>query len=121
MYEDVKEKIHWAGRSGKAYEYNIYKIGTKFKKIPANFIVAQLTTLKKWKPLYVGQSEDLSRYQEKLDAMPCIKENEASHIHVHANKAGLRARLAEENDLLNKWHPDCNGQSDAALSPKIQG
>lgn len=111
MYEDVKEKIHWAGRSGKAYEYNIYKLGTKFKRIPANFIVTQMTTLKKWKPLYVGQSEDLSRYLEKIGNMPFIEENEATHIHVHANRAGLRSRLMEEHDLLNKWHPDLNRKS----------
>ena len=108
MYENVKEKIRWGGRSGRNYKYNIYEIGTKFKKIPANYILAQLTSLRKWKPVYVGQADDLSNYNDVCGALPCLRENEPTHIHVHRNTGGLKARLAEELDLVNKWHPACN-------------
>lgn len=110
MYESMKEKIHWKGRSGRNYKYNIYKMGTKFKKIPANFILAQVTSLKKWKPVYVGQTDNLSDYFDTCGKIPCVQENEPSHIHVHRNDAGLKARLSEELDLINRWHPACNIQ-----------
>jgi hypothetical protein len=108
MYENVREKIHWGGRSGRSYSYNVYKMGTKFKRIPANYILAQITSIKKWKPVYIGQTSDLSDYTVACGKIPCVGENEPTHIHVHKNDAGLRARLAEELDLVERWHPACN-------------
>lgn len=108
MYQNIKEKIQWSGRSGRNYKYNVYKMGTKFKRIPANYIIAQSTEMKKWKPIYIGQTEDLNEYFTKYNSMPCMQAQNATHIHVHRNDDGLRARLAEENDLINRWHPECN-------------
>ena len=104
----MSEKVKWRGNSGKIYLYKIHKIGTKFRKIPANYIIAQESGMHRWKPIYIGQTDDLSQDFEAHQNMPCIRENEATHILVHRNETGKRARLMEEADLINKWHPVCN-------------
>ena len=104
----LTEKVNWRGNSGKVYIYNIHKIGTKFRKFPGNYIVAQETDLHRWKPIYIGQTEDMSQDFDTNPKFPCIQQNQATHILVHRNENGKRARLVEETDLVNKWHPVCN-------------
>lgn len=100
--------IVWAGQSGKQYTYWIYKIGTTFEPSPGNYIFAKETKPGTFKPIYIGQTADLSERFDDHHKMPCIKGNGATHIHVHKNTEGERARLAEEADLVDRWHPVCN-------------
>jgi hypothetical protein len=106
--ENIMEKIKWVGKSGRAYMYNVYEISVKFRKIPANYIIACGTGVNKWKPIYIGETADLSERLDTHHKISCIRENRATHIHVHRNEAGEQARLAEEADLISRWHPVCN-------------
>jgi len=100
--------IKWPGQSGKEYTYWIYRIGTSYKSEPGNYIFAKETNPNTFKPIYIGQTDDLSERFDNHHKMPCIRQNSSTHIHVHINAEGERQRLAEEADLINRWHPACN-------------
>ncbi|MBA7471466.1 hypothetical protein ES707_06772 [subsurface metagenome] len=99
--------INWEGKSGGKYLYYIYPIGTTFKEEPGNYIFALQSRPQYWRPIYIGQTEDLSERFDNHHKMPCIKRNGASHIHVHLNSL-QSTRLSEESDLLSNFSPICN-------------
>ena len=100
--------MKWQGKSGRKYKYWVYKIGTKFKETPANYVLARETADLTFAPLYVGQTGDLSEPLDDGQKMPLIRESGATHIHAHANSRGEGARLEEEADLVGMWGPVCN-------------
>lgn len=63
-----------------------------------------------WSPCYIGQTENLGDRLENHEKEACAKRNGATHIHVHGNGSGEKARKAEEKDLILKWQPPCNDQ-----------
>lgn len=101
--------IHWAGISGKTYQYWIYPIGTDLSETPGNYVFAKEISPNRWTPVYIGETADLSERFDNHHKMPCIKRNGATHIHAHKSPENRTVRLAEETDLVNKWHPVCNG------------
>lgn len=104
----AEEIIHWTGASGKKYKYGIYKIGTSFKDCPGNYIFAKETSPGHWRPLYIGETEDLRDRLSDHEKMPCVTRNGGTHVHVHVSSSDTDVRRIEENDLLDKWDPICN-------------
>jgi len=100
--------IEWEGTSGKKYKYWIYKIDTTFEAVAGNYVFARNIDQKYWQPVYIGQTSDLSERFDDHHKMPCIKQEEATHIHVHKSSDNEAERLAEESDLVKKWNPICN-------------
>lgn len=101
--------IMWRGQSGRDYRYySVYKIGADFDAAPGNYIFAEEFGPGTFRPIYIGQTSDLSERFDNHHAMPCIKRNRATYIHVHRNDRGEKARLAEESDLIARWDPPCN-------------
>ena len=105
----MADTILWEGKSGKTYKYWIYPFGQTFSVAPGNYIFAKQTGPNPWIPIYIGETSDLSERFDNHHAMPCIKRNGATHIHVHRNDDGEKVRRAEEADLIAKWNPACNG------------
>ena len=103
------QTIDWPGLSGREYRYYIYPIGTSFNAAPGNYIFAKETSAGRYRPIYIGETEDLSERFDNHHKMPCIRLQEATHIHVHRNNGGVAARRLEERDLVDKWNPPCNG------------
>ena len=101
--------IRWSGLSGRQYEYRIYPLGANFKAVPGSYIFAKETSQGRHRPIYIGETEDLSERFDNHHKMPCIRLQGATHIHVHQNDGGVAARRMEEDDLVNKWSPSCNG------------
>ena len=100
--------ILWPGKSGKEYKYWIHTMGTTFNnKTGANYVFAKETTEVHYKPIYIGQTGNLSERFDNHHKMPCIKKNSATHICVHLNSSEQN-RLAEESDLLQRWSTPCN-------------
>jgi len=99
----------WPGKSGQFYIYQIYELPHNFIALPGNYIFAKQTAPTKWIPLYIGQSINLSEGCEQHQAMPCIQEYLATHIHAHANVSGEANRCTEADDLISRWNPPCNG------------
>ena len=67
--------INWEGQSGTKYLYFIYPIGTTFKEEAGNYIFALETKPNHWKPIYIGQTENLNERFDNHHKMPCIKKN----------------------------------------------
>lgn len=104
----AEEIIYWTGASGKKYKYLIYKIGTSFKDCPGNYIFAKETSPGSWKPLYIGETENLRDRLSDHEKMPCITRNGGTHVHAHVSPSDTDVRRVEESDLLDKWDPVCN-------------
>ena len=98
----------WTGQPGREYMYWIYEIGTVFSAEPANYIFARERSAGNHEAVYVGQTGDLSERFDRHPVMPRIGLSGATHIHVHKNDDGRRARIAEQNDLIARWDPPCN-------------
>ena len=103
------QTIDWPGLSGREYRYYIYPIGTPFNAVPGNYIFAKETSQGRYRPIYIGETEDLSERFDNHHKMPCIRLQGATHIHVHQNDGGVAVRRLEERDLVGKWNPPCNG------------
>ena len=104
------ETCGWTGQSGTRYEYKIYRVGTKFKALPGNYIFAKKNASGRWVAIYAGETEDLSTRFENHHQQPCINLQGATHIHVHVNNGGAVARRAEERDIRLAYDPPCNRQ-----------
>jgi excinuclease UvrABC nuclease subunit len=102
-------KCNWAGKSGKAYEYHVYQIGTNFKEEPGNYIFCKLNAAGQWVPQYIGQTKNLNHRLGDHEKEACAKRNGATHIHAHLNSTEA-SRLAEEKDLIEHYNPPCNTQ-----------
>ena len=103
------KSILWHGLSGRQYRYYIYPIGATFKAVPGNYIFAREVSPGRHRPIYIGETEDLSERFDNHHKMPCIRREGATHIHVHRTDGGVATRRTEERDLVEKWHPTCNG------------
>ena len=103
--------IKWEGHSGRKYKFWVYKLGTRFKETPANFILARETADLTFAPVFIGQTDDLSTRFINFEEMPEVQQGGATHIHAHANSRGESARLEEEADLLDRWKPTFNSDS----------
>ena len=90
------------------YKYWIFDIDYEFKpNQPGNYVFAKQTEAHTWRVIYIGQTKDLGEGFDDYPKMPCILKNGATHIHAHKNKKET-SRLAEEADLIERWHPVCN-------------
>lgn len=101
--------INWAGKSGRTYKYWIYPIGTDFKAVPGNYIFTKEVSSGRYKPIYIGETGDLSERFDNHHKMPCVRTQGATHIHVHQSSGGPTERRLEEADLIARWQPVCNG------------
>ena len=102
----MPEQHTWIGASGTRYQYRVYPADHDFPAVPANYFFVALAN-KKWHPVYVGQTSDLSERFESHHRRLCI-DRRATHIHIHRNDVE-QARLYEEADIIRKHQPPCNG------------
>ena len=100
--------ILWDGKSGREYRYWIYDIGHSMKQVPGNYCFAEETLPHTWKPIYFGETSDLSECFDYHHKMDCIRQNGATHIHTHISSEDKEVRCLEETDLINKWKALCN-------------
>lgn len=104
--------IEWEGASGRVYQYWVYSIDDfSFKAEPGNYIFAKETKPDTYTPIYIGQTADLSERFDAHHEMSCVRLFGATHIHAHRSSGKEEARTAEESDLIQKWHPLCNGKT----------
>ena len=77
--------------------------------MPANYVFAKETSPNKFRPIYIGQTSDISERFENHHKWSCITRNGATHICTHKSSANETERLAEESDLIKNYNPVCNG------------
>ena len=104
----MANEINWPGKSGKQYKYWIHPIDTEFEDKPGNYLYAKDTPNGRV-PLYIGQTSSLEDRLADHEKEPCAKKNGATHVHAHTEHGGEAIRRLEEEDLVQKWDPVCNG------------
>ena len=97
-----KEICVWDGKSGKKYTYLIYTLPQSFNQgQDGNYIYTKVEN-NYWKPIYIGEGDLGDRIGPSHHQAKCIKDKEATHVHVHLNK-NEQARKSEEKDLLANY------------------
>lgn len=103
-------KVIWTGKSGTKYTFNLYPIGTNFKAIAGVYIFTKQRVDKKWRAIYIGETEDLSTRFDDHHKMDCIEDEGATHICILSVGMGKKKdRQAVEADLIASENPPCNG------------
>lgn len=101
--------VHWKGKSGTSYGYQVIDIKSGFKDEPGNYIYAKKEgTKENWVAVYIGQTSSLDERLSSHNEETCVKNKGATHIHAHINKDGESARKEEEKDLIKAHNPPCN-------------
>lgn len=103
------ERTVFVGKSGKEYRYWIYDLDDKFGSTPANYAFVKEAEPGWFEPIYIGQTKDIHR--EVFASLPkwqCIQQNHPTRLCVHRNSKNEPERLAEVDDLIQKYHPLCN-------------
>ena len=108
----MKAETHeWHGAKGGPYEYHVFEVHTLFNTMPANFIYVAKTPEGDWKPIYVGETSDMSAHLLGThDKQDCIERHGATHIHVHMSSPSGLARKMEQLDLIARHMPPCYDQ-----------
>ena len=81
----AEQTIMWPGASGKEYKYWIYAIGTSFKDSPGNYIFAKETSIGRWTPIYIGETDSLQDRLSNHEKLPCVERHGGTHVHAHSS------------------------------------
>jgi hypothetical protein len=100
------------GKSGNKYDFTIYSLNTSFNDVGAVYVFTHAAP----KPtgghshslIYVGQTGTLRTRLSNHHQRYCIDRYSANRICVMAETNEAR-RLAIEKDLIDNYHPPCNG------------
>ncbi len=107
--------VTYAGASGAEYEFTACSWDQRFKAAGAVYFITKRTPQPDREPdgvghtrIYVGQTEDLSERLDDHHKASCFKQHAANCICVHPDD-NENSRLTKENDLIESYHPPCNG------------
>ena len=101
--------IHWKGKSGAIYRYELRTIGNTLPAAAGNYVVCRHNGNGLYSAIYVGETGDLSERLDDHHKAWCIALLGATHISFRPNYAGEVARRTEEQDIVGKYAPPCNG------------
>jgi len=104
-------KIKWTGGSGQVYQFKVYPLGTKLRKVSGLYVVTRRRHNPKGGyrhlPLYVGQTEDFSQPFGQHHNAEQFKQRGANCICLQSDSSE-DSRLAKERDLIAAIQPVCN-------------
>ncbi len=101
----------WTGRSGMDYEYWVCPLDASFADIPGNFIYAAKDESGDWRPLYIAAADSLRKEIREHPGVALAIDSGATHLHVHLHEDSGSARENEKADLIARWRPPCNPES----------
>jgi hypothetical protein len=98
-------------RSGETYKFRVYILGNQFKPVRAVYLVSERSVepgeKPRYKPVYVGETADLSSVSDVHERDECFQMYLANTIAVlPENDALERARIVL--DLIKSLKPPCN-------------
>ncbi len=104
--------VSFAGASGNKYNFKSYPLGQTFNHIPAVVVVTHRSEASRGgntqhRVVFVGQFEDVTKFEIGLRRQICFEDNGANCICVLAER-DQNKRLAIGGDLLKKFQPPCN-------------
>jgi hypothetical protein len=104
-------KTTFKGRSGTAYRFKVFPLGTRFRKISGVYVIgSRLHSTNGGQqvvPLYVGHTEDFSRPFERHHRAKDLSQQGANCICVQRDAID-ESCAAKEQDLIAALHPACN-------------
>ena len=98
--------VLWTDKSGKKYRYWVYDYPKNFPSKPGNFIICKIIGTG-WRPIFIGYTDDLSKFTDTIHDMECIERCFATHVHAHFNPESEAERLDEAKSILNQWGSEC--------------
>ena len=99
----------WTAADGTRYTYKVFRPDAAWNHVPANYIFATGTLITGWKPLYIGQTGDLSnRMGPGHPAWETAREMGMTHIHAHTSNPDEAVRRLEESNLIRHYKPALN-------------
>ncbi|HEX7080135.1 MAG TPA: hypothetical protein VF329_03900 [Gammaproteobacteria bacterium] len=105
------DTVSFTGRSGRRYEFRLYVWATRFKPIPAVYVVTERSvepnTSPTYRPVFVGSTSDMSRIFDGHPHQDCFDLYYANTIAV-LQEADAAARARIEEDLAGALAPPCN-------------
>jgi hypothetical protein len=104
-------KTKFKGESGKKYRFQVFPLGTRFRKVSGVYLIAYRGRNNegshRHKILYVGQTQDLSQpFQQHRKAQDLMRLG-ANCICVQSDKSE-ESRVTKERDLVTMFSPPCN-------------
>ena len=105
------DSLTFTGKSGEAYSLRVYVWETRFKPLPAVYLVASRSVepgaAPTYKPLFVGTTDDLSKAFEDHPRNDCFQLHYANTVGVlREQEPPARERIAA--DLIAALDPPCN-------------
>ena len=104
-------KMIFKGKSGTAYRFKVYPLGTRFRKLSGVYVIGSrvhdANGGPRVAPLYVGHTEDFSQPFDRHHMARDFAEEGADCICVQ-REAVEESRIAKEQDLIAALHPACN-------------
>jgi hypothetical protein len=112
-----EEYIDWLGKSGQTYRYWFIMDPTAagIKATAGNYAFVKQLPNGNFTPLYFGESEDVQSRIPGYDRWEVARRVGVTHVMGHTSPVGVVARLAEERDLIQQWHPLLNTQPPQTL------
>jgi hypothetical protein len=104
-------KMTFRGKSGRAYRFKVFPLGTRFRNISGVYVVGNrlrcIDGRYKVTPLYIGHTEDFSQPFDRHHKAKDFAEQGADCICVQRD--GVEESCAtKEQDLVAALHPVCN-------------
>ncbi len=99
--------IPFQGLSGKTYHYFLYDLDAEHMPAPANYVVVKVTPTS-YEPVYIGETEDVSRCFGGHELMSCFQSHGAMHVCLRLNEQDQAVRAREKQDLIDFYQPPCN-------------
>jgi hypothetical protein len=104
-------KTAFKGASGQVYGFKVYALGTHFRKLSGVYVVTTRSSTAagghRHRPLYVGQTEDLSQPLGRHRKAGVFREHGANCVCLLSD-ASKESRVAKERDLIAAFQPVCN-------------
>ncbi len=106
MATSITNRLTLKGKSGKAYDFEVYPWGQEFRPVGGLYVVLQ-------QPadgvIYIGQTGDLSVRFDAHHKAACFSRYGARFVGARTEPSEDQ-RLAIEADLIASYRPPCNEQ-----------
>jgi hypothetical protein len=103
--------VTFTGASGKAYNFEVYPIGTVFNDVGGVYAITKRYRNNQGgyshDVIYLGETEDLSTRFNNHHKADCFDQREANCICTHRDD-NANSRLTKEADLIKRYTPPCN-------------
>jgi hypothetical protein len=113
-----EQYIDWNGASGQSYRYWFLSDPsvTGIKASAGNYAFVKQLPNGNFTPLYFGETGDLQTRIPNHDRWEDARRAGMTHVMAHTASSDEASRMAEEKDLVQKWHTSLNTEHRLKMS-----